>query len=108
MLSAVMVGSSCGKPVSMGLYCSLCLWVCVLAGSVDEHTALVFSEAVVAVFLSLCILACPVDEPGAIVFSVAVFIALSKPRRAACSVVVFYVDVVKALSICLHSAVGRS
>lgn len=36
-------------------YCSLCLWVCVLAGSVDEHTALVFSEAVVAVFLSLCI-----------------------------------------------------
>ena len=35
-------------------YCSLCLWVCVLAGSFDEHTALVFSEAV-AVFLSLCI-----------------------------------------------------
>ena len=29
---------------------SLYLWACVLAGLVDEHTALVFSVAVVAVF----------------------------------------------------------
>jgi hypothetical protein len=34
---------------------SLYLWACALAGPVDEHTALVFSVAVVAVFVSLCI-----------------------------------------------------
>ena len=59
MLSAVIVDCSCGKPVDepaalRELVRSVCLWDCLLAGPVHEPTALVFSLAVVAVFVSLC------------------------------------------------------